>query len=517
MTSPSGRPSSGRRSYAGRNMRLLTVYDCIANDHDLRLVALAAAVCAVSSFAATNFLQNMQSSNAKRRALSLPFSALSTGLGIWATHFIAMLAFSIRIPNGYDISLTLFSLLAAITFTYAGFIVALRWREFDWAGGAIVGCGIAAMHYLGMAAFEIQGRLSWDATLVGFSIAMGMVGAAIALPIALRCTTSRLKHLGALLLVVSICCLHFTAMAAVSITADPTVEFSGLAIQSEWLAIPVALAGLIIVLLAVSAAVYQANRAHLTLIVCAGLIVILAAGTNFIILHNLRDNSLRSAESNLMRHTLVLGEQTDRSFKSLDLALSSIGDYMAHNGVNDDESYRRVASSSQTFMFLKDKITGLPHVDAVSLIDAEGKVIGFSRSWPAPGTSVADLDFFKSLSASSDIESFIGQPVQGRLSGRQLIFLARRVSDPNGEFLGVIVGAIARQYIENFLAATSLGEESAVSLLRNDGMLLARFPFDSAEGRADTAIDRTMAAGGILREPNALQRMTIHSARKLPS
>src|SRR3954463_5798288 len=184
MTSPSGRPSSGRpgrrsngraspggtdllpcrskkagphhhpysrrqllltghirrRSNAGRDMRLLTVYDCIANDHDLRLVALAAAVCAVSSFAATNFLQNMQSSNAKRRALSLPFSALSTGLGIWATHFIAMLAFSIRIPNGYDISLTLFSLLAAITFTYAGFIVALRWRKLDWAGGAIVGC-----------------------------------------------------------------------------------------------------------------------------------------------------------------------------------------------------------------------------------------------------------------------------------------------------------------------------------------------------------------------------------------
>ena len=165
-------------------MRLLTIYDCIANEHDLRLVALAAVVCFVSSFAATNFLQNARSSHAKSRALTLPLSASSTGLGIWATHFIAMLAFSISIPSGYNIALTLLSLLAAIVFTYAGFAVALRWRKYDWIGGAIVGSGIAVMHYLGMAAFQIQGRLSWDAVLVGFSIALGIVGTAVALPIA---------------------------------------------------------------------------------------------------------------------------------------------------------------------------------------------------------------------------------------------------------------------------------------------------------------------------------------------
>ena len=143
-----------------------------------------------------------------------------------------------------------------------------------------------------------------------------------------RCATSRLKYLGALLLAASICCLHFTAMAAVSITPDPTVEFSGLAIRSEWFTILIPLRARHHPL-AVGAAVYQANRARLTLVVCAGLIITLAAGTNFIILDNLRENSLRSAERNLMRHTLVLGEQTDRSFKSLDLTLSSISDYLA--------------------------------------------------------------------------------------------------------------------------------------------------------------------------------------------
>ena len=179
---------------------------------------------------------------------------------------------------------------------------------------------------------------------------------------------------------------------------------------------------------------------------------------NFIILENLHESSLQTAESNLMRHTLVLSEQTDRSFKSLDLALSSVGDYLAHHGANDRDSYNRIASTSETFLFLKEKITGLPQVEAVSLIDAQGKILSFSRFWPPSDFSVSDRDFFQALSLSADIESFIAKPTRSRVDGSQVIFLARRLSDPNGEFLGVILGAISRRYLENFLAASSLGE-----------------------------------------------------------
>ena len=183
--------------------------------------------------------------------------------------------------------------------------------------------------------------------------------------------------------------------------------------------------------------------------------------------------------------------------------------------MNDKESYLRAASSFETHRFLKEKITGLPNVDAVSLVDAEGKTLIFSRSWPSPGFNVSDRDYFKALSATSDIESFIGQPVQSRVDGSQIMFLARRLTDPNGEFLGVILARSSEVYRE-FPCGSSLGEGSAVSVFRNDGILLASFPFDGP--RADQHGRRTCdSRRGRIREPNSSQEMTIRSARALPS
>ena len=174
----------------------------------------------------------------------LGVSATSTGFGIWATHFIAMLAFSPGIAGAYNVPLTFLSLVAAIVLTGAGLAVAVApgLTAAAWLGGAMVGGGIAAMHYTGMAAFEIQGRIAWDPTLVVASIALGGLIGAVALPVGLHCDTARAKFLGGLLLTLAICSHHFTAMGAASIVPDPTIEFSLVALPSAWLAIAVVLA-----------------------------------------------------------------------------------------------------------------------------------------------------------------------------------------------------------------------------------------------------------------------------------
>ena len=161
-----------------------------------------------------------------------------------------MLAFSPGIPSGYDMTITFLSLIVAVFVTYGGFLVALMRRGNAVLGGAIVGSGIAAMHYLGIAAFEVEGRIGWDVYFVGVSIAAGILGGAVALPAALRDETWRWKLLSTLFLILAICALHFTAMAALSITPDPTVKIPESAVLSEWLAVPIAAAGIISILLA---------------------------------------------------------------------------------------------------------------------------------------------------------------------------------------------------------------------------------------------------------------------------
>ncbi len=233
---------------------MLTVYNCIVEEHDLRLVALAALVCGLASLTAVHLLHHAPRSVGSRQGLWLGIAAISTGFGIWATHFIAMLAFAPSLPTGYNVALTILSLLAAVSLTGVGFCVALMpGRVWAGLGGAVVGGGIATMHYTGMAAFEVAGTIAWDPVLVTVSILLGAVLGALSLFMGLKDHTMRRKLIGAGLLTLAICSHHFTAMGAAAITPDPSIELSSLALQSEWLAIGVAFISLVILLLAVAA------------------------------------------------------------------------------------------------------------------------------------------------------------------------------------------------------------------------------------------------------------------------
>jgi diguanylate cyclase (GGDEF)-like protein/PAS domain S-box-containing protein len=211
---------------------MLKVYGCIVNAHDLRLVGLAAVICALASLTAITLLHHVRKSIGQMRYVWLMVSAITTGFGIWATHFIAMLAFSPGLPSAYNV---------ALSKTLPGSA---------WIGGMIVGGGIAVMHYAGMAAFEIEGRIVWDPVLVVVSIALGAAIGAIALWAGLNGDSMRSRIYGALLLTVAICSHHFTAMGAVSIIPDSTIEVSKSALPTSWLAVAVALASFAIIVLA---------------------------------------------------------------------------------------------------------------------------------------------------------------------------------------------------------------------------------------------------------------------------
>src|SRR5262249_14647834 len=146
------------------------------------------------------------------------------------------------IPSGYNIGLTSLSLVAAIVLTGIGLAVAMSKSlpGATWLGGAIVGGGIAVMHYTGMAAFEVAGTIIWDPVLVTVSIVLGAVLGACALKVGLHGDQLRDRLFGALLLTAAICSLHFTGMGAASILPDSATKVSDWALPPNWLAVAVA-------------------------------------------------------------------------------------------------------------------------------------------------------------------------------------------------------------------------------------------------------------------------------------
>lgn len=234
---------------------MLTVYNCIVHQHDLRLVVLAALICGISCFSAVNLLRHISRSTDGNRLAWLTIAATSTGFGIWATHFIAMLAFTPGIPSAYDPALSVLSLAASVTLTAAGMWIATLRDELDYhlVGGAVLGGGIAAMHYIGMAAFEVQGRIEWNLLLVATSLLAGLTLAALALRVVLRRPSLPATSIGAVLLTLAICSAHFIGMGAVSIFPDSSIVISEYTIEPTSQAFAAAAATLIILVLSASA------------------------------------------------------------------------------------------------------------------------------------------------------------------------------------------------------------------------------------------------------------------------
>ena len=231
---------------------MTALYDCIAHNHDLKLVLLAAVVCNLAAATSLTLLDYARGHAGRARRLWLLTGALAGGTGIWATHFIAMLAFSPGLASAYDLGLTGLSLMIAVCMTAAGFWIALRpgLPAAPWLGGAQIGVGVGAMHFTGMAAFEVAGRIAWDPVLVGAALVAGAGLGSLALATTLRDGSVRTKVLGAGLMVAGICSLHFTAMTAAVIEPDPSRALSGTAVPAEMMAVAVAVGSITILVLA---------------------------------------------------------------------------------------------------------------------------------------------------------------------------------------------------------------------------------------------------------------------------
>jgi diguanylate cyclase (GGDEF)-like protein/PAS domain S-box-containing protein len=222
---------------------MFQVFNCLATEHDWRLVIVAGVVCFLASLTAINLFDRARSASGRARAAWIITAGAATGCGIWATHFIAMLAYEPGVPVAYNLGLTALSLLAAIVVTSGGLAVAVSGPS--WAqsiGGAIVGAGVACMHYLGMWALELPGHINWDAGLVFVSIAVGLILGSGALTIAVRHNGVRWTLASALLLCLAIVSHHFVAMGAVEITADPMRAITSLSLSPYSLAVAIAAA-----------------------------------------------------------------------------------------------------------------------------------------------------------------------------------------------------------------------------------------------------------------------------------
>jgi signal transduction histidine kinase len=234
----------------------------------------------------------------------------------------------------------------------------------------------------------------------------------------------------------------------------------------------------------------------------------------------LRESAFTTAERELTNLGIVLADQTSRTIQSVDLVLQEV-----QARASAPEEAHSQLEEEKTTQFLVSRLRNLPQADAIALIDASGKLLNWSRDQPTRSLDFSDRDYFAWLRDHDDPHAFIGLPVIGRVSGKQIMFIARRLNGPDGRFLGVVSGLIDTHYLESFYGTISMVPGESVTLLRRDGVVFAGHP--DIEHRLGMHMpakspwyDRVTEAGGSYHSPGYLsdikQIITVHPLHDYP-
>jgi diguanylate cyclase (GGDEF)-like protein len=242
------------------------VSGALPQSYSVLLVILSYLIAALAAYAGLQMsvcIANAES--AWSRWIWLSGGSVAMGIGIWAMHFTGMLALTLPIPVSYNVPATGLSVVPAILASVLALRVMSgpgnRHRRYLIAG-ALVGVGIGAMHYIGMASLRID-------AMQGYSHGLFVVSLIVAVLLGIAAMyTHELRHvlgnavgenvlilLGAGLMGLATAGMHYTAMAAVCFIPNSLNGSTGVTVDKFWLSIGVTVIGLTIILLAIVAAV----------------------------------------------------------------------------------------------------------------------------------------------------------------------------------------------------------------------------------------------------------------------
>ncbi|KAB7782625.1 MHYT domain-containing protein [Methylorubrum populi] len=231
------------------------------------LVALSLAIAVLASYTALDLGGRVRGTASRLRWAWLLGAALAMGGGIWSMHFVGMLAFEMGLPAAYDVGRTLLSLVIAIGVTGAALAWLGRSRAGRWdvlVAGPVMGIGVAAMHYTGMAAMRMPGQLAYSLPIVALSVGIAVTAATVALWLTFRPTSIWQRFAAALIMGVAVAGMHYTGMAAATITAEEagahSAHFAATSVDQQNLALYVAGITFVILFLAMLASAFDQQR-----------------------------------------------------------------------------------------------------------------------------------------------------------------------------------------------------------------------------------------------------------------
>jgi len=220
-------------------------------------------------------------------------------------------------------------------------------------------------------------------------------------------------------------------------------------------------------------------------ITCGVVLILGVVGAVGFMVAQHRENVLASTERELGNTVLLLARHFDQQISQIRDSERSFIAQIRAAGIATPEDFAREMASEQTHAMLQEMANADSGVTSVCVYDAEGRLLNTSMPYKVPTFSLADTRSFQTLKLPGSTP-FTIELIRDHLRDGWVILLTRRVSGPNGEFLGLVTNGIMPQTLERFFASVALGDSAAITMFRSDGTIMARHPHK--DGQVGTSL-----------------------------
>jgi diguanylate cyclase (GGDEF)-like protein/PAS domain S-box-containing protein len=228
----------------------------------------------------------------------------------------------------------------------------------------------------------------------------------------------------------------------------------------------------------------------------AMLIASIAVGTGLLV-SNFRDRSLIASERQLENTVRLLARHFDQQLEDFESVHKSVAAEIQRQ-IRSPEQFRQLLSTEEFHRYLRGKVSEASDFAGVNVFDATGAFVNSSEKWPVPAINLSDRHYFQVFKVGSTQSQVLTELVQSRVSNGRTLVVARKVSGPTGEFLGMVTRSISPDVFKSFFSSV-VPEHGGIAILQQDGTLIARFPhIETAVGQnfsSSPLFSRTGAPG----------------------
>lgn len=156
--------------------------------------------------------------------------------------------------------------------------------------------------------------------------------------------------------------------------------------------------------------------------------------------------------------------------------LTDVQERISGVAISHGDQTRTAMQSNALNVVLRERLERLPQADVIAVIGSDGTILNTTRTWPAPSIDVKDRDYFQHFSKSNSSAVFVSKLFRNRVNGEATIFFSKRLADPQGDFVGVILIGLKLSEFQRLYDSINSVRDLSYSLLRRDGTLIIRHP-----------------------------------------